>query len=72
MIPAESESYLTPEARARREIDRQLAAAAWAVQSADEVNLAAGQGVAVPRVLTDRLEVGDHAIDDLAGPEEGQ
>src|SRR5262249_18784286 len=43
-ITAESDAYLTPEARARREIDRQLVAAGWAVQDADKVNLAAARG----------------------------
>ena len=40
-------AYLTPEAKARIEIDRQLAAAGWAVQDARAVNLTAAQGVAV-------------------------
>ncbi|MGH9023390.1 MAG: DEAD/DEAH box helicase family protein, partial [Acidimicrobiia bacterium] len=42
-----SEPYLTAEARARVQIDRELEAAGWAVQDADAVNLAAAQGVAV-------------------------
>jgi type I restriction enzyme, R subunit len=46
-IPAGSDSYLTAEARARVEIDRQLEAAGWAVQSMDTLNLAAAKGVAV-------------------------
>ena len=40
-------AYLTPEARARVEIDRMLAAAGWAVQGARAVNLSAARGVAV-------------------------
>jgi len=40
-------AYLTPEARARVEIDRKLAAAGWVVQDARAVNLAAARGVAV-------------------------
>ena len=40
-------AYLTPEAKARVEIDRQLTAAGWAVQDARAVNLSAAQGVAV-------------------------
>jgi type I restriction enzyme R subunit len=40
-------AYLTPEAKARIEIDRQLVDAGWAVQDARAVNLAAAQGVAV-------------------------
>ncbi len=43
----ESVAYLTPEARARVEIDRMLAAAGWAVQDAAGANLAASRGVAV-------------------------
>jgi len=41
------DSYLDPEARARRNIDHQLAAAGWSVQSRSELNLYAGPGVAV-------------------------
>lgn len=40
-------SGLTPEQRARQQIDAALAAAGWLVQDRDEVNLAAGRGVAV-------------------------
>jgi type I restriction enzyme, R subunit len=40
-------AYLTPEARARVQIDAMLAAAGWAVQDARSVNLAAARGVAV-------------------------
>jgi type I restriction enzyme R subunit len=40
-------AYLTPEARARVEIDRMLAAAGWAIQNANAVNLRAARGVAV-------------------------
>ena len=40
-------SYLTPEARARVEIDRMLDVAGWAVQRGAEVNLAAARGVSV-------------------------
>jgi type I restriction enzyme R subunit len=46
-VSSEELAYLTPEARARIEIDRMLAAAGWAVQDARAVNLAAGRGVAV-------------------------
>jgi type I restriction enzyme R subunit len=41
------DAYLPAEARARVEIDRQLAACGWLVQSRTELNLYAGQGVAV-------------------------
>jgi type I restriction enzyme R subunit len=40
-------SYLTPEARARVQIDRMLEQAGWIVQSADQANLKAGHGIAV-------------------------
>ncbi len=42
-----SASYLTAEARARVEIDRQLVACGWLVQDRAEMNLHAGHGVAV-------------------------
>ena len=38
---------LTPEQRARQQIDEALAEAGWIVQGRDEMNLAAGLGVAV-------------------------
>src|SRR5436189_5779704 len=37
----------TPEQRARREIDRSLTAAGWLVQSADDLDLTAGRGIAI-------------------------
>jgi type I restriction enzyme, R subunit len=37
----------TPEQKARREIDANLRAAGWAVQTRDELDLTAGRGVAV-------------------------
>jgi type I restriction enzyme R subunit len=40
-------TYLTPEARARREIDRQLDACGWVVQDMKDLNLYAAPGVAV-------------------------
>ena len=46
-MPQGEISYLTPEARARVEIDRKLEAAGWAVQNASRVNLSAARGVAV-------------------------
>ena len=42
-----NDAYLAAEARARVEIDRQLAACGWVVQDRAEMNLYAGQGVAV-------------------------
>lgn len=41
------DAYLAAEARARVEIDRQLVACGWEVQSRDQMNLYASQGVAV-------------------------
>jgi type I site-specific restriction endonuclease len=41
------DDYLAREAKARVEIDRQLAAAGWKVQSQKALNLGAGPGVAV-------------------------
>ncbi len=46
-MTADDASYLTPEARARVEIDRMLDAAGWAVQDVASVNLSQGRGVAV-------------------------
>jgi type I restriction enzyme, R subunit len=40
-------AYLTPEAKARLDIDAMLEAAGWAVQDADSANLSAAQGVAI-------------------------
>jgi type I restriction enzyme, R subunit len=40
-------NYLTAEAKARVEIDRQLVACGWLVQDVKQLNLFAGQGVAV-------------------------
>jgi type I site-specific restriction endonuclease len=37
----------TPEQKARREIDLNLAAAGWLVQSRDEIDLTASRGIAV-------------------------
>ena len=38
---------MTPEQKARERIDDQLRATGWAVQSADEMDISAGRGVAV-------------------------
>src|SRR5712692_1959028 len=45
-----ADTYLTPEAKARRDIDVALEAAGWIVQSVKDLNLAAGRGVAVREV----------------------
>src|SRR3954453_3852430 len=42
-----SDSYLTPEARARRRIDEMLTAAGWLVQDYRHINRTAASGVAV-------------------------
>ncbi len=42
-----SRAALAPEEEARVEIDRQLEQAGWVIQWREEMNLAAGQGVAV-------------------------
>jgi type I restriction enzyme, R subunit len=47
-------AYLTPEARARIEIDAMLEAAGWAVQDARSVNLSAAPGVAVREFVLKR------------------
>jgi type I restriction enzyme R subunit len=47
LVSSGETAYLTPEARARVEIDRILEAAGWAVQNAGAVNLAESRGVAV-------------------------
>src|SRR5437773_4656791 len=46
-IVTTSETYLTPEARARRRIDEMLAAAGWVVQGYKQIALGASRGVAV-------------------------
>ncbi|MFT3789833.1 MAG: DEAD/DEAH box helicase family protein [Rudaea sp.] len=44
---------MTPEARAREEIDRKLDAAGWILQDVGRINLAAGAGIAVREYPTD-------------------
>ena len=50
---ADAEQYLTPEAKARLDIDDMLEDAGWVIQNRDELNLAAGRGVAVREFLMD-------------------
>jgi type I restriction enzyme R subunit len=45
--PSDGQDYLAREARARVQIDKQLTAAGWVVQSQQALNLGAGPGVAV-------------------------
>ena len=48
-----SADYLNPEARARIEIDQQLAACGWVVQDYQHAAVAAARGVAVREVPTE-------------------
>ncbi len=48
---SDASRYLTPEARARLDIDAMLTAAGWVIQDRDELNLSAGRGVAVREFL---------------------
>ena len=48
---ADASHYLTPEARARVDIDAMLEAAGWIIQDRSGLNLAAGRGVAVREFL---------------------
>ncbi len=56
------DAYLAREAKARKKIDGQLAAAGWIVQSQKEANVAAGHGVAVREFS---LEKGHGRVDYL-------
>jgi len=56
------EAYLAREAKARINIDRQLEAAGWIVQSIDHANVNAGRGVAVREFV---LEKGHGRVDYL-------
>src|SRR6266498_124270 len=60
--PSGEDDYLAREARARKEIDRQLAAAGWKVQSQKALNVSAGPGVAVREFA---LEKGHGRVDYL-------
>jgi type I restriction enzyme R subunit len=44
---------MTPEQKARQEIDRKLIEAGWVIQDMKQLNLAAGIGVAVREYATD-------------------
>ncbi|MBD5654753.1 MAG: DEAD/DEAH box helicase family protein [Candidatus Eremiobacteraeota bacterium] len=57
-----AEEYLTPEARARMEIDRQLRACGWEIQDYKKINLGAVRGVAVREFV---MEGGYDAADYL-------
>jgi type I restriction enzyme R subunit len=51
-----------PEQRARREIDAALVAAGWAVQSRDEINLAASRGVAIREFILPGYGTADYLL----------
>ena len=57
-----ADGYLAREAKARINIDRQLVAAGWLVQNADQANINAGRGVAVREFV---LEKGHGRVDYL-------
>ncbi|MHB1582389.1 MAG: type I restriction endonuclease subunit R [Acidimicrobiales bacterium] len=54
--------YLTPEARARVDIDRMLRAAGWEIQNRSEINLYAARGVAVREFLLEGNEEADYLL----------
>jgi type I restriction enzyme R subunit len=61
-VTGPEDPYLAREAKARKNIDRQLAAAGWVVQHADRANVSAGPGVAVREFV---LEKGHGRVDYL-------
>ena len=52
MVPADPADYLAPENKARIRIDQMLKRAGWVVQDYKNVNLYAGEGVAVRELVT--------------------
>lgn len=56
------DDYLAREAKARKNIDKQLVAAGWMVQKANEANVGAGVGVAIREFV---LEKGHGRVDYL-------
>ncbi len=54
--------YLTPEARARVEIDKMLRAAGWEVQDRSTINLYAGRGAAVREFLLEGGQEADYLL----------
>jgi len=54
IVTAAEHDYLAREARARKEIDKQLVAAGWVVQSQDALKLDAGLGVAVREFILEK------------------
>jgi hypothetical protein len=55
-------SIMTPELKARQQIDPKLEKAGWVIQDMKELNLSAGVGVAVCECPTDTLEAALSAI----------
>lgn len=51
-----------PEALAREDIDRQLALAGWIVQDRDQLNIFAGEGVAIREVSIPGAGVTDYLL----------
>jgi len=62
LVSDADDEYLAREAKARVNIDRQLAAAGWIVQSASKANVSAGLGVAIREFV---LEKGHGRVDYL-------
>lgn len=54
--------YLTPEARARVQIDRMLEAAGWVIQDRAEIDLYAGRGVAIREFLLEGNNEADYLL----------
>ncbi len=52
MVPADPADYIAPENKARIRIDEMLERAGWVVQDYKDVNLHAGEGVAVRELVT--------------------
>jgi type I restriction enzyme R subunit len=48
-----SDSYITPEVKARQQIDKDLIQAEWIIQNKNQLNLSAGLGIAVREYPTD-------------------
>lgn len=53
-MPDPDDAYFAREARARKQIDEQLVAVGWIVQSADQVDVNAGPGVAIRESVLDK------------------
>jgi type I restriction enzyme R subunit len=58
----EADAYLSPEDRARVEIDRMLKAAGWTIQDRVEINLHASRGVAIREFLLEGNKEADYLL----------